>query len=62
MLEDVLDRIQLLENRVAELEQDLASANSEIHVLRDSHKAHEPIPFGSIDLDHLFTSKQKQTS
>ena len=62
MDQKVLDRVQQLEDRLAELEQDLASANSEIHVLRDSHNAHEPIPFGSINLDHLFTSKQKQTS
>jgi len=62
MLDDVREKIKSLESRVAELEQDLASANAEIHVLRDSHNAHEPIPFGSINLDHLFTSKQKQTS
>lgn len=62
MDQKVLDRVQQLEDRLAELEQDFRSTNRELHVLRDAHYANTPIPGASINIDALRKHKIQQPS
>jgi hypothetical protein len=62
MDQKVLDRVQQLEDRIAELEQDFRSINRELHVLRDAYYANIPIPGADLNISTLIKHKIQQPS